>query len=266
VPAPATERDSIWPKQLTAWERATNMPLIVLALLFLVAFAVPIIYPDIPRAGHHVATAVNLAVWALFAVDFVVRITLAGKGNRLRFVLKHPLDLIMVLIPLARPLRLLRLVLVAIEAVNRHARTSLRTKASVYLAGVMGLILVVSSLAVLDAEQGRDGAEIHNFGDALWWSIVTATTVGYGDMVPVTATGRMYAAVLMFAAIGMVGLVSGSLASWFVSRIGPGDEDAEEEAAQLRARLSVMERQVAELHAAVVRREPPAPDEPDRVP
>ena len=258
-----SERDPRWPEQLTAWERATNTPLFLLALMFLAAYAVPILNPDLPQWGQRVAWLVNLAVWVLFAVDYVLRLYLAGKGNRLRFVYTHPLDLIMVLIPLARPLRLVRMVLVLIEAFSRHARTSLRTKASVYISGVTMMILLVSSLAVLEAERGQNGAQITTFSDAVWWSIVTASTVGYGDLVPQTTTGRVISAVLMFAAIGLVGLVSGSLASWFVDRVGAKDEEAERaETAELHRRIAHLEAQVAEIHAAVVRPE----SEPAQVP
>ncbi|GAB3657059.1 potassium channel family protein [Glycomyces tarimensis] len=248
------EHDPRWPEQLTAWERATNTPLFLLALLFLIAYAAPILYPELPAWGMHAATVVNAAVWLLFAVDYGLRLYLAGAGNRRRFVYTHPLDLIMVLIPLARPLRLVRMVLVLIEAFSRHARSSLRTKASVYITGVTMMILFVSSLAVLDAERGHEGAQITTFGDAVWWSVVSASTVGYGDLVPQTTTGRIISTILMFAAIGLVGLVSGSLASWFVDRVSAQGEADRAEAADLERRMAALEAKVDEIHAAVVGR------------
>ncbi|WP_035738879.1 potassium channel family protein [Glycomyces arizonensis] len=259
------EREPRWPEQLTAWERATNTPLFLLALLFLIAYAVPILYDDMPSWGGDVATLINFAVWVLYGADYAWRLVLAGRGNRIRFVYTHPLDLIMVLVPLARPLRVVRMMLVLVEAFGRHARTSLRTKASVYIVGITAMILLVSSLAVLDAEQGRDAAQITTFGDALWWSVVTASTVGYGDLVPQTAAGHVIAAMLMFAGIGLVGLVSGSLASWFVDRVGiRGEEAGRAEAADLSERLAALEAQVAEIHAAVVERDPDAVEVPDQ--
>lgn len=257
------ERETRWPEQLTAWERATNTPLFLLALLFLIAYAVPILWTDLPAWTESAAWFVNLMVWILYAVDYVCRIVLAGKGNRLRFVSTHPLDLIMVLIPLARPLRVVRMMLVLVEAFGRHARTSLRTKASVYITGITAMVLLVSSLAILDAEQGEAAAQITTFGDAMWWSVVTASTVGYGDLVPQTPAGQLIAAMLMFAGIGLVGLVSGSLASWFVDRVGARDGEAGRvETAELSERLAVLEAQVAEIHAAVTGRAPS--DVPDR--
>lgn len=231
------------------------MPLFVLALLFLSAYAVPILYPDLPSWVGDVSQAINYAVWALFAFDYAARLVLAGPGNRWRFVYTHPLDLVMVLVPLARPLRVVRMVLVLIEAFSRHARTSLRTKAGVYITAVTMMILLVSSLAVLEAERGH---QIQDFGDALWWSVVTASTVGYGDVVPQTATGQMVATMLMFAAIGLVGLVSGSLASWFVDRVAASGEAEERKAdAELRRRLTELESKVDQIHAVLVRGDRP---------
>lgn len=232
------------------------MPLFTLAVLFLAAYAVPILYPDLPRWTDDLAKYINYGVYVLFAFDYAVRLKLAGKGSRWRFVYTHPLDLIMVLIPLARPLRLVRMVLVLIEVISRHARSSLRTRAGVYITGVTMMILLVSSLAILDAEREAGGTQITNFGDAVWWSVVTASTVGYGDYVPQTATGRMIATILMFAAIGLVGLVSGSLASWFVDRVASGGEAEDRaEKVELDRRLAAVETQVAEIHAVLVRGE-----------
>jgi voltage-gated potassium channel len=76
-----------------------------------------------------------------------------------------------------------------------------------------------ASLAVLNAERHHAGANIANFGDALWWSALTATTVGYGDRFPVTADGRFMAAGLTIGAIALLGTVTASLASWLIKRV-----------------------------------------------
>jgi voltage-gated potassium channel len=248
----AMHSDHHWPPQLTAWERATNLPLFALALLFLVAYAVPILYPGLPAWVGTAATAVYALVWAVYGADFAVRLAMAGRGNRFRFVYSHPLDLVMVLLPMLRPLRVVRIVVLLAEVFRRHAEASKRFQAVFYVVTVTGMILLVSSLAILDAERHAPDTQVADFGDALWWSIVTATTVGYGDMVPQTVEGKAIAAFLMFAAIGLVGLVSGSLASWFVDRVSAAEETTERaEFVELRTRMERMERQLAEIHAAL---------------
>jgi len=64
---------------------------------------------------------------------------------------------------------------------------------------------------------------ITTFGDALWWSITTVTTVGYGDLSPVTGTGRAIAVLLMIGGISLVGVVTASLASWIIQRVAEED-------------------------------------------
>jgi voltage-gated potassium channel len=63
------------------------------------------------------------------------------------------------------------------------------------------------------------GAIINSFGKALWWSITTVTTVGYGDVYPVTNTGRVIAVLLMIGGISLVGVVTAALASWIIERV-----------------------------------------------
>jgi voltage-gated potassium channel len=78
------------------------------------------------------------------------------------------------------------------------------------------LVMVTASVAVLQFET-TDSANIKTAEDALWWAMTTMTTVGYGDRFPVTTEGRLVAAVLMCAGVGLFGTLSGLLAAWFVA-------------------------------------------------
>jgi voltage-gated potassium channel len=91
------------------------------------------------------------------------------------------------------------------------------------------LVLVSSSLFVLQFESRSPDANITTGGDALWWAIVTITTVGYGDFYPVTALGRMMAVFTMFAGVGIIGALASILASLLVSP-APADDATEESA------------------------------------
>lgn len=75
-----------------------------------------------------------------------------------------------------------------------------------------GLVIFCAALTVLDAERGH-GGNIQTFGDALWWAIVTMSTVGYGDKFPVTTEGRFVGVGLMLAGIALLGIVTASVAS-----------------------------------------------------
>ncbi len=94
---------------------------------------------------------------------------------------------------------------------------------------------------MLSFEANAKGSNIHNFGDALWWAIVTVTTVGYGDKYPVTAGGRGVATVLMFVGIGLIGVLTATVASYFV------EQSADEDRAELVERLDRMEAMLRQL-------------------
>ena len=116
---------------------------------------------------------------------------------------------------IARILRVLR----GVRAARILGRLALAQKTeSTFLAAslVALLLIVVGSLSVLHVESA-EGSNIRTAEDALWWSITTMTTVGYGDRFPVTTEGRLVAVVLMCAGVGLFGMLSGFLAAWFVS-------------------------------------------------
>jgi voltage-gated potassium channel len=224
------------------WDRLARWPLIVSAVLFLIAYAVPIIDPGVPRIVKIVCNWVDWITWALFALDYFVRLVLAP--DRKRYLLKHWLDLLIVALPLLRPLRLLRL-LPLVSVLNRRATTLLRGTVAMYVAVGSSLIAVVAALTVLSVERGRPGANIENFGDAMWWAAETMTTVGYGDVYPVTAWGRVIAVMLMICGIGLLGTVTATLASWLVEHVSATQESDTE---RLLARIDQLEAKIEILH------------------
>lgn len=227
------------------WEERTEWPLTAAALLFLVAYAVPIALPDVPAGWRVLCTAVVWTMWALFTVDYVVRLTLAER--RWSFVGHHLPDLAVVVLPVLRPLRLVRLVAL-LSILNRTGARELRGKVATYAAGGAVLLLITGALAITDAERGHAGATITNLGDGFWWAITTLTTVGYGDTYPVTTAGRFVAAGLMVAGIALLGVVTATLASWLVERVG---EATEVEQAATRAQVDDLAAEVRALREAL---------------
>lgn len=217
------------------------------ALIFLTAYATPIIDPDLRRDLVDTADRVVTGAWLVFVLDFAVRLALSKR--RWVFLRTHPLDLAVVALPLLRPLRLLRL-LTLLSFVNRRARSSLRGEVIYYVVGLTTLVLLLSSLAVLDAERGRQGANIEDFGDALWWSATTVTTVGYGDRFPVTGTGRLIAVALMLAGIALLGVVTATFASWLVDKVAEVEEAGQ---AATRHDLATLSAEIEALRAELRR-------------
>jgi voltage-gated potassium channel len=227
---------------LETWERRTDWPLTAFALLFLVAYAWPILDTGLSPGLHDSLVVVTAVLWAVFAIDFGIRVWLADA--RLAYLSRHWFDVPLLLLPMLRPLRALRVV-IALERVGRRTAMSFRGSATVFIACAVPLVVFVAALAELDAEQGDDGANITTFGDALWWACTTITTVGYGDRFPVTTDGRLVAIGLMLSGIALVGVVTASLASWFVERIG-AVEAAEDATQRELARLVVELRSIRE--------------------
>ena len=225
---------------LSAWERRSEWPLTAIALAFLAVYAWEVItgLRGAARAGTELAMDV---MWAVFIADYLVRLALAPQRGR--WFVRHLFDLAVVALPVLRPLRLVRLIAL-IGVLHRGAGMALRGRITAYTAGGVTLLVVVSSLAVLDAERGAPGTPIRTYGEAVWWALATITTVGYGDLAPVTAVGRWAAVLLMIGGVALAGVVTATLASWIVSLVA--EESAEQEAAT-RAQVEVLQRQVTAL-------------------
>lgn len=95
------------------------------------------------------------------------------------------------------------------------------------------ILLTLSSVAILQLETGSE-ANIRTAGDAVWWSISTITTVGYGDRYPTTTDGRIVAACLMLAGVGLFGVFSGSMAAWFLK---PSEDQVDNDLIALREEI-----------------------------
>jgi voltage-gated potassium channel len=213
------------------WERATDLPLMIAAIVFLAAYAVPILDPDLPRWLLDLCRWLSWITWAIFAVDIIVRLLLADQP--LRYLVRHWYDVIVLALPLLRPLRLLRLIPL-LSVLNRRARVTLRGRVAIYIAGGASLLAFCAALAVLDAERSNPEANITDFGDAIWWAVTTMTTVGYGDRFPMTGTGRLVAFGLMVGGIALLGTVTATLASWLVETVAAEKEQAEDIQAVVR--------------------------------
>ncbi|MEU6081301.1 potassium channel family protein [Streptomyces sp. NPDC047108] len=208
--------------RMRSWERRTTVPLFVASLLFLTSYAVRVLDTGLSPFWDRFWLIVTGVTWACFLVDYGVRLRLSGRG--LRFVATHPLDAVVLALPLLRPLRMVQMYNVMKQ---RHQEPVLRLYARVITYASLTALLLgfAASLAVYRAERGAPGASILTFGDAVWWACSTLTTTGYGDAVPVTPTGRIVAVVLMACGLALLGAVTGSFSSWLLQTFArPGDE------------------------------------------
>lgn len=184
--------------------------------------------------------------WTVFVVDYITRLVITEK--RWRWFYRHLLDLVIVVLPMLRPLRLMRF-LTVLALIGRNTGNMLRGRVVIYTVGATLLTVLIASLAVYDAEYGI--GDIETFPDAIWWAFVTITTVGYGDYYPVTLTGRITAVGLMVGGLALIGVVTAILASWIVERVADQNAKAvtatEAQVEQLRLEILDLKDLVKEL-------------------
>lgn len=205
----------------TAWE-------LTFALLALVYVGVGFAFSEQPPQA---VVAVDLLLTAIFAMEFTSR--LAASHNRRAYLRGHWIDAL-ALVPAVRGVRMLRLLRLlrlmrAFAGVGRAmsaAERLARHKGLIWLFIAWAAVMVICSTALFAAEQGVNET-INAPLDALWWGIATMTTVGYGDIIPITTEGRLAAMTLMVLGIGLFSGVTAVITSFFVSR-DPGVSLAEE--------------------------------------
>src|SRR6478736_1953406 len=217
MPAPlvqvGTPRDAKAAATLARYDERAPIPLVLSALLPLIVA---------PQPGHPVSVVIGVVSWVVFVVDLIVHerllqrylSTRLGKFDLAIVVLTAPWFLlpgsvsgggIIVVLRLARLARLV--------VASKRARQLFDRIGRVAVVAVS--VMTAGAVVAYYAEHPPVNPEFATFGDSLWWAIVTLTTVGYGDIVPVTTTGRIAAIMIMLTGVSVLGLLAGTLASFF---------------------------------------------------
>lgn len=245
-------------------ERSPESPRLArdLAMVALAVFSIGLILYD--EIAHPTGTArdavlfIDFAVVVVFLLEFLVRLwradskraflkrnwyeipglvpMIAGEASFLRFFR---------LARLVRVFRLFRLVAVVarLRRANRIADRFLAASHLLTVAVVTASVMIGCGFAVWMFERGTN-PQFADFFDALWWAIVTGTTVGYGDMVPETIGGRIFAVILMFTGIGLIGVLAASIAAALARLRQAREGSADPVARPVEERL----REVSDLH------------------
>jgi len=226
----------------------------ILALAMIPLIVVPLVI-DLSPATERAFLSIDYLIWAVFAAEYGIKLYLAP--NRRQFVRHHIPDLIVVVVPMLRPLRvlrsvrllrLLRLALLAGFAAKglREARSILRHRGLNWVLLIVLVLNLVAAAAVLEFERGNPDANIGSYPDALWWAVTTITTVGYGDRFPMSPAGRGVAVVLMVSGIAMFGVVTATIAAYFVEQ--KAEEDLAGRLDQIMERLDRLEARLTAGH------------------
>ena len=247
------------------WQRRTDKPMLIISVLFLLVILVPVVFTSLPLSVRNTLTVIETILWIVFVVDYLVRFLLAPK--RWRFFWTHIPELLVISVPVLRPLRslqvlrLLRLGGLGTVA-NRLAQRSLHGHAVLLVSAItLILVLTVAGIALI-FERGNPHATITSYPEALWWALSTVTTVGYGDVYPVTSGGRLAGLFLMLAGIALAGIITAAVAAWFVQSVVKQADEVEKEKnaadasmrqATVLQRLDALEARLAQVDAGVKR-------------
>jgi voltage-gated potassium channel len=232
--------------------RVLEWPIAVMALLVVPALILEDRATD--PAIRHAAYLANWIVWLAFCAEFVIRWVADGRG---RFLREAWFDLALIVIspPFLVPeylqgvrslrslrvLRMLRLLRAgALAGIGlRLARGLFGRRKFHYTALVAVAVVFMGALGIFVFESESNKA-IGTFGDALWWAVVTATTVGYGDVSPVTVEGRFIAVFLMLTGIGVIGIFTATVASFFFEQERTDMADVRDRLAAIEQKLNLL--------------------------
>ncbi len=194
-------------------EKLWGLVLTALAILFLIAFSIPAFVTDLADKTRSVIEIIQWVCWLAFALDLIFG--LANSRDKKDYLLKHPLEIVSVLLPFLRPLRLMRVISFGSLALQKIAMGK-QFAITIKVAVTAVFVSYIAAVQITISERNVEGSNIKTFGDGLWWAVTTVTTVGYGDRFPTTTEGRILAVMLMLVGISLVGVITASVASWFV--------------------------------------------------
>lgn len=198
--------------------------ILVLSIYVLTALFIDTLFKLDPQVSIILDIADNF-VCGVFFIEFVARFYKAD--NKLKFMRWGWIDLISSIptleflrvgriFSLFRLLRIIRAIRSTKELIHHFRRNRVEsTIVSMVLVGI--LLLIFSSILILKVED-VPGGNIKTASDALWWAFTTVSTIGYGELFPITAAGRLIASVLIVFGVGVFGTLSGFIASWFLGQ------------------------------------------------
>jgi len=233
-------------------ERGTDLPLALLALLIVPALILE--ERSDSATVRQVAHGLNWFVWLAFVAEYVGKLLIAP--SRRWYAKRAWFDLVIIalsppfLVPdslqgfrAVRVIRLLRFVRAgAVAAIGlREAAQGFKHRKFHYVALATVVVLGLGALGIFTVERGQNN-NIQSVGDAFWWAVVTTTTVGYGDVSPVTVEGRLIAVALMFVGIGFLGIMTATITSFFLE-----PEKGTEERHSIEERLTRIEKKLDAL-------------------
>jgi voltage-gated potassium channel len=232
-------------------ERATRYPMAVLGIAWLV-IGIVVVTADVNNSASIVLVGTIFVLWAILLAEYLVRLVITP--DRRGYLKRRWVEPATVAVPVLQHWHLVGIEKMCllfqeaelrVEAILRH-----HSLFRVLIAAAATLFL--GAWLVLLFEENAKGSNIHSYPSALWWAIVTVTTVGYGDRYPVSEGGRAVAVILMLLGIGLIGVLTATVASVFVKEhtdankeeYRKGHEDLGQQLSVISDRLADLERRL----------------------
>jgi voltage-gated potassium channel len=255
---------------LNDFEEAVKWPMLALSVAIIPLLAIPLVM-QLSETQRTAFTVVDVVIWVLFAAEYFVRLYLAPRKRH--FMAHNILDLALVVVPFLRPLRamralralrLLRLAtaLLFVARGIKASRRALMRHGLVYVLLVAALVMVAGVIVIRDVEAGHPESKIDSWGAATWWTFETVATAGSETPWPSSSEGQIVRVVLVLSGLALFGLITASLASWFVEVEEEKHDKArhhelEERLDRLQATLDALLAERAEHSAPVKQTAPP---------
>jgi voltage-gated potassium channel len=228
-------------------ERVTKYPMAVLGIAWLV-IAVIVLSTDVNGSPSIFLVSTLFVLWVILLVEYLVRLVVTP--DRRGYLKRRWVEPATVVVPPFQGWHVVGIEKMSllfyegelrVEAILKH-----HSLFRVLIAAVATLVL--GAWLVLLFDENAKGSNIHNYPDALWWAIVTVTTVGYGDRYPVSAGGRVVATTLMLVGIGLIGVLTATVASVFIKEhTDANKEEFKKGHADLGQLLSVISDRLADV-------------------
>lgn len=217
--------------------RWTKWPKTILALALIPILLIPHLM-NVSASTTSTLDALDYLIWGLFLADLVISVAIAP--HRVKYLRIHWLDVVLVALPMIRPLRAVRSfrLIRALSATDRvmiGARRIFVRRGLHYIMLSSVVIVVTAGATAAILERDSDGATIRTFPDGLWWAVSTITTVDYGDTYPKTAMGRGLGVALMLIGVGLFGVITANLSAFFIEDNGT---EVEAQLREVNARLT----------------------------
>jgi len=228
-------------------ERITKFPMTVLGVAWLV-LAIVVLSADLNGSASEVLVGGLFVLWVVMLAEYLVRLVVTPDTPG--YLRRRWVEPATVLLPALQGWHVVGIEKMSLLLHEGELRVeSILKHHSLFrvLIAVVAVLFLGAWLVLLFEEKAK-GSNIHAYPDALWWAIVTVTTVGYGDRYPVTEGGRVVAVILMLVGIGLIGVLTATVASVFIKEhTDDNKEEFKKGHADLGQQLSVISDRLADV-------------------